>query len=61
MVKLKKIEGRIRDLDNLVDSERTDTDPLTDPLQTRLCYDKDPIVRRPYFSRKVCEKWTILR
>ena len=28
MVKLKKIEGRIRDLDNLVDSERTDTDPL---------------------------------
>ena len=57
MIKLKKIEGRIRDLDNLVDSERTDTDPL----QTRLCYDKDPIVRRPYFSRKVCEKWTILR
>ena len=28
MVKLKKIEGRIRDLDNLVDSERTDTDLL---------------------------------
>ena len=28
MVKLKKIEGRIRDLDNLADSERTDTDSL---------------------------------